>query len=129
MRSHHQAAVWIDHHEARVFHVRAGDIDVSPIGAPHRHVQRHPKDTRAERQHPEDERRFFHDVAEALADADQILVLGPSTAKLQLLRYLREHAPLVEQRVVAVETVDHPTDRQLVAQVKAYFDPRAAETR
>jgi hypothetical protein len=38
-----------------------------------------------------------------------------------LLRYLREHNHLLEARVVGVETVDHPTDGQLVAHAKKYF--------
>jgi hypothetical protein len=29
-------------------------------------------------------------------------------AKLELLRYLHRHAPEVEARILAVETVDHP---------------------
>ena len=128
MSSPRQAAVWIDHHEARIFHVGAGGADVL-IGAPHHHILRHSKDPRVEHRHPEDQRRFFHDVAAALHDAEQILVVGPSTAKLQLLRYLHEHAPLVERKVVAVETVDHPTDRQLAAYVKEHFEPRPAEAR
>jgi stalled ribosome rescue protein Dom34 len=74
-------------------------------------------------------RRFFHDVAEGLRDAERILVMGPSTAKLQLLRYLREHEADLERRVVGVETVDHPTDRQIVAYVKAYFLADVAKKR
>jgi len=122
MTSHRQAAVWIDHQEARIFHVEAERFDESTIGAPHRHIHRHPKGPTAEHHHPDDQHQFFQDVADALRDAEQILVLGPSTAKLQLLRYLHEHARAVEQRVVGLETVDHPTDRQIVAYVSRYFN-------
>lgn len=122
MISHRQAAVWIDHQEARIFHVEAERFDESAISAPQRHIHRHPKGPTAEHHHPDDQRRFFHDVADALRDAEQILVIGPSTAKLQLLRYLHEHARAVEQRVVGLETVDHPTDRQIVAYVSRYFN-------
>jgi hypothetical protein len=47
---------------------------------------------------------------------------GPSTAKLQFERYLHEHDRALEVKIVGLETVDHPTDAQLVAYVKEYFD-------
>jgi hypothetical protein len=34
---------------------------------------------------------------------------------------VHEHDRALEPRVVGVETVDHPTDRQLVAYAKKYF--------
>jgi hypothetical protein len=61
-------------------------------------------------------------VTKALADAHDILVVGPSTAKLELLRYVHRHARALEPRIVGVETVDHPTDRQLADYVRRYFD-------
>jgi hypothetical protein len=30
----------------------------------------------------------------------------------------------LEAKIVGVETVDHPTDRQLVAHARHYFDPK-----
>jgi stalled ribosome rescue protein Dom34 len=117
-----RAAVWIDHHEARIFHVEAGSVDESWIQAPRRHVLRHEKGPAEERRHPDDARRFFHDVSVGLRDADQILVMGPGTAKLQLLRHLREHERELERRVVGVETVDHPSDRQIAAYVRRYYE-------
>ena len=121
MSSHLKAAVWIDHHEARILHVDAAGFDEALLDAPSRHVHRHPLGAAEAHRHPDDLRRFLRDVADALRDADQILVVGPSTAKLQLLRHLHEHEPVMERRVLGVEAVDHPTDRQLVAYVKRYF--------
>ena len=121
MSSHLKAAVWIDHHEARILHVDAQGFDATQIDAPSRHVHRHPLGAAEAHHHPDDLRRFLHDVAEALRDAEQILVLGPSTAKLQLLRYLHEHEPTIERKILGIESVDHPTDRQLIAYVRRYF--------
>jgi hypothetical protein len=42
-------------------------------------------------------------------------VVGPSTAKLQFIRYAAKKDRTLEPRIVGVETVDHPTDRQLGA--------------
>lgn len=121
MSSHLNAAVWLDHQEARILHVDAAGFDEALIAAPTRHVHRHPPGAAEERTHPADLPRFFGEVAGALRDAEQILVVGPSTAKLQFLRYLHDHEPAIERKVLAVETVDHPSDNQLVAYVKSYF--------
>ncbi|HEY4119999.1 MAG TPA: hypothetical protein VGM56_19175 [Byssovorax sp.] len=120
MTSHIHAAVWLDHQEAKIFHVDAHSLDEATLRAPRAHVHRHAKGPGEERERPEDLRDFFKHIAAAIEDADEILLLGPSTAKDQLLHYLGEHGSLAA-RVVAVETVDHPTDPQLQAHAKRHF--------
>jgi stalled ribosome rescue protein Dom34 len=116
-------AVWMDGAEARVFHVGEEAFDESTVSSPTHHVHRHPKDqlTRT-RNHPDDAHRYFHTLADALKAAEHILLLGPSTTKLRFLRYLQKNDPSLESRVVGLETVDHPTDRQIAAYVRQYFD-------
>ncbi len=48
-------------------------------------------------------------------------MVGPAKAKLELIRYLHKHAHALGTKVVGVETVDHPTDGQLVAYARTYF--------
>src|SRR5208283_2322976 len=117
----HPTAVWIDHHEARIFSAKAGEFDESTVRSPAQHVHRHPKGPTAEHNHPDDVHRFFHDVARALEGADPILIVGPSTAKLQFFRYVQKHEHALEPRIAGLETVDHPTDAQIVAYAKRYF--------
>jgi stalled ribosome rescue protein Dom34 len=121
MTTHAGSAVWIDHHEARILRVAEEIFSESIVEAPHRHVHHHPKGSTQEHRHPEDMRHFFADVTTALDGAEKILILGPSTAKLQFLRYLRDHASAVEPHVVGIETADHPTDRELLAHIRHYF--------
>jgi hypothetical protein len=116
-----RAAVWLDHHEARVFHVDLDGFDEQTLRAPTHHFHRHPKGPSEPHAHPDDEHRFFAEVAKALATAEEILVLGPSTAKAAFLRYLEGHHPGVTGKVVGVETTDHPTDGQIVAHVRTHF--------
>ena len=104
-------AVWMDGEEAKVFHVRAKGFDEATVQSPEHSVHRRPKDPH----------RFFPELAGTLKDAERILVLGPSTAKLLFLRYLRKSAPALEARVVGLETADHPTDGQIAAHVRRYF--------
>ena len=115
------AAVWIDHQEAKIFHVDAAATDPSIVHThPHRHVKRHPTVT-AEHAHPADAQHFYDEVAKALADVEEILIVGPGTAKLELIKHVHKNERTLEPKIVGVETVDHPTDGQLVAYVRKYF--------
>ena len=110
-------AVWIDHKEAKIFHIEPEGFDAKTIAAPRHHLTR-----KAEEQgRHAGSKRFFDSVAEALENAEEILVVGPSSAKLDFLRHLHQHSAGLERRILGVETLDHPTDGQLVAYVRDYF--------
>lgn len=113
-------AVWIDHNEAKIYHIDAKSFDASNVLAPGRHVRRHPTVT-AEHNHPADAKHFYDDVVNALADAEAILVVGPGVAKLELIKHVHKHHAALEPKIIGVETVDHPTDGQLVAHARRYF--------
>ena len=122
---HYHAIVWLDHAEAKVFAFNADDVELKTL---------HPHDHRAHIHHKANtvgsgkeaaDPHYLHQIAEALATAGEILVVGPGGAKLELIRHLHKHDPQVEKKVVGVETVDHPTDKQIVAYARKYF--RAAD--
>jgi len=83
--------------------------------------RRHPKGESGAKEHPEDEKRFFHELVGALAAYQHILILGPSTAKLAFVQYVHEHERALESRIEGVETVDHPTAAQVAAFGKRFF--------
>jgi stalled ribosome rescue protein Dom34 len=114
-----RVAIWIDHHEANVFHVDATRYRVSTILAPTRE-SRHEKMV-YERDHPADAQRFFHEVARAVEDATEILVLGPATAKLEFVKHVERHDRAVRARIVGVESADHPSFGQIVALARKHF--------
>jgi hypothetical protein len=91
------AVIWIDHKEARVFHVYPEAIEATRVLAPQHHLHRHPD------------------------GVDALLIVGPSSAKLEFFRYLHEHDRPLEAKVVGVESADHPTDGEIVARAKSYF--------
>jgi len=63
-------------------------------------------------------------VVELLQGAHEILVVGPGSAKLELIRHIHKHDHVMEPKVMGVETVDHPSDGQLVAYARKYFKAR-----
>jgi hypothetical protein len=96
-------------------------FDEQKLHAPEHHFHRHPKGPTEPHARPEDERRFFAEVAKALGAAEEILVFGPSTAKSEFLHYVQDHASGLSGKITGVETADHPTDAQIVAHVRSHF--------
>jgi hypothetical protein len=50
-----------------------------------------------------------------------VLITEPANAKTELVEHIRVHDPQLTKLIVGVETVDHPSDPQLVAHAKKYF--------
>jgi stalled ribosome rescue protein Dom34 len=123
--SNHHAAVWLDHNEARIFHVTASTFDEAVVHAviqsPKAHTQLHRKSGPTDGHRAAENRPYYHAVAAALEDADAVLVLGPSTAKLELIKHAHRRDPKLEAKIIGIETVDHPTNGQLAALVRRYF--------
>lgn len=115
-------AVWIDHKEAHVFQIDQDEANKTTVrAAPQSIHHRHPKGPEGAREHPDDAQRFYHEVATSLVGSEQVLIVGPSTAKLEFIRHVHKHDHLLDPKIVGIETVDHPTDGQLVAYAKNYF--------
>ena len=66
-------------------------------------------------------RHFFHAVVEAIGGAGAVLIGGPANAKHELFKHIQRHAPQLLPRIAAVETLDHPSDGELVAHARKYF--------
>ena len=115
------AVIWIDHKEARIFHLHPDATDETAILAPQHHLHRHPLGPADVRGSAEAARRFFKEVARALEGADALLIVGPASAKLEFFRYLHEHDRHLEAKVVGVESADHPTDGEIIARARSCF--------
>ena len=119
--SHFHAVVWIDHSEAHVIHFSPDDVEQFVVRPNHPHHKVHSTaGTLGDGTAPVD-KDFFHRVAQALAGAQEILVVGPAQAKLQLVKHIHAHDTALVPKLIGVETVDHPTDAQLVAYARKYF--------
>lgn len=77
---------------ARLRSRRASD-QASIVNAPRSPPRRKAKHQEVRvRNRPDDEHQFFHEVARAL-EGEQVLLVGPSKAKLHFVRYLQRHEP------------------------------------
>ena len=121
MPTHFHAIVWIDHSQAKVFHIglsREDEITLHPH-LPTRHI--HHKANSIGSGHAGLDKEFFAQVMNVVADAGEILIIGPANAKTELAKYLRDQHPKVGERIIAIETADHPSDREIVAYAKQHF--------
>ena len=118
--NHHHGAVWIDHQEAKIYQVEAASFDVTKVTAPHHHVTR----KASEQGMHSDADGYYREVAQALKGTSALLIVGPSSAKLDFIRHLQRHDHTLEASICGVETLDHPTDPQLVAYVRHYFEDK-----
>jgi stalled ribosome rescue protein Dom34 len=104
-----------------VFHFSPSDVErlVLHPDNPTRHI--HHKANSIGSGHAAEDHNFLHAVAQAIADAGEILITGPANAKNELVKHIDQHDHDLMKKIVGVETVDHPSDGQLVAHARHYF--------
>jgi stalled ribosome rescue protein Dom34 len=119
--NHYHVIVWIDRSEARVFGVGITDADHQLIRthAHQRHL--HHKANSGDSGHAPIDKEFFERIAQSLSAAGALLITGPASAKTEFVNFLKAHHPRLAQRVSAVETLDHPSDGELVAIARKFF--------
>ncbi len=108
------AVVWLDHHSANILQFDTEHVESEKIKASSRHTKQHGSAVRTEHE-------FYADVCEALKDINEILITGSSTAQADFRHYVEKHRPALAPAIVGYETVDHPSDKQLVALARQFF--------
>ena len=126
--------LWIDHRKAVIVAVtdegeemgltiskvekqlrRSGD---SPLKGPYEALQV-PADDSREKKLTGQLNIYYDAVIASIRDADSILLFGPGEAKGELQERIEKSK--LRGRIVAVETVDKMTVRQIAAKVRQYF--------
>jgi stalled ribosome rescue protein Dom34 len=124
MSAHHDhAVVWIDHREARVFHFTPTDVERLVLHPDHPTLHLHHMANSLGNGHAAEDRAYLEAVAQSIANAGAVLIAGPGNAKTELVKHVHEHSPKL-MSLIGVETVDHPSDAQLVAYARKYFTAR-----
>jgi hypothetical protein len=129
-----KAGVWIDHRKAVIVVVGPAEEHTAFIDSNvEKHLERSGdsplKGPYESRQVPPDDRRqmaltgefnaYYDAVIAAVRNVESLIIFGPGEAKGEFKKRLEKH--MLGGRVVAVETVDKMTDRQIAAKVRNYF--------
>ena len=111
--------LWIDHEQVRIYEV--GKDESKKTRLFERHVDHHTHSfDNLDKDHQA--RAFFDRIATLLMGGSKILVIGPGVQKLHFCQYLRDRFAEIAKDVVGCETVDHPTDNQIVAMARKFFE-------
>ena len=123
-----QAGVWIDHRKAVIIIVtESGEAIKEIISNMEKHVRftggRGSEDGSSEdvrdRQFENRLNSYYDEVVAVLRDADTLQIFGPGEAKGELEKRI-EHAGL-KAHILAIETMDKLTVRQIAAKVRERF--------
>lgn len=113
--SYNHVVVWLDHSEAHIIHFNAE-------AAENEHIKLHAKHTHSGTSSDGQANSEFREkIVHSIAEAREILIVGPGLEKLALMKHIIKHHHDVSERVMSVETVDHPTDGQLLKYARKYF--------
>jgi len=65
--------------------------------------------------------KYLHAVMQSVNESKEILILGPGSAKLELIKHAHQHDAKIAEKIVGVETVDHPSDKEILAHARKFF--------
>jgi len=108
------SVICIDHHSAQVLQFDSEQVQTQKVKAHTHHTRQHGSSVRTEHE-------FFGEVCDALSGIAEVLMTGSHTAQADFRHYVEKHRPAVGQHIVGWETVDHPTEGQLLAFARQYF--------
>ncbi|MBP1205098.1 stalled ribosome rescue protein Dom34 [Duganella sp. 1411] len=115
--SFQHAVVWLDQTEAHVIHFTRDDAETEVIKT----TSQHRKAGVVGNNRAEGDTGYMDEVIAAITEAKEILVVGPGQEKLALMRHMTKSHAETADKVVSVETVDHPNDGQLLTYARKYF--------
>src|SRR2546430_9724723 len=103
MSSHHfHAVIWIDHHQARVFHFSPTDVERLVLHPDHPTKHIHHKANSIGSGHASEDHAFLEAVAQSIADAGAVLVTGPANTKTEPGKHISPHDTRLMKTIVGV---------------------------
>ncbi|HWW06287.1 translational machinery protein [Collimonas sp.] len=119
--SFNHVVVWLDHTEAHVIQFNQDAEQHEIIKTHSKHANRRASAGKSGMADPVEQLPYFTDIANALKHSLEILIVGPGLEKMAFVKHLLRHEHELAENIVSVETVDHPSDAQLLAFARKYF--------
>jgi stalled ribosome rescue protein Dom34 len=112
----------MDSKEAKIFKLVPGEARKAQVKLHGHKHHAHPHGHHdASQMHAETD-KLCGEVSSVVKDANELLVMGPGEAKVHFKKYLEKHfAGGLFKKLVGVETVDHPTENQIVEKARGFF--------
>ncbi len=134
-----EVGLWLDHREAIIVILTDGGEEIKRIASSSGKHMRYSGSTHSKTPEglkevtSEDQRdrkfgnqlnQYYDEVIGAIRDADSIQIFGPGEAKGELEKRIAHEG--LKAHILAVETMDKMTDRQVSAKVRGNFLPGGA---
>ncbi|ESQ86686.1 hypothetical protein ABAC460_22425 [Asticcacaulis sp. AC460] len=110
-----RAVITVDPHKAQITRINAEAHHSRFLKASGKSTPQHNSDVRHAHE-------FFAAVCDDLAGLEQVLVTGGHTGLSEFKHYVTSHRPALVNHIVGYETINDPTEGQLVAYGREYFD-------
>jgi stalled ribosome rescue protein Dom34 len=115
------AVIWIDHQEAHVMFLSKDASEAEIIKSKSTHTHLHHKANEIGSGKVALDSKYLHSVMQAVNESKEILILGPGSAKLELIKHAHQHDAKIAEKIIGVETVDHPSDKEILAHARKFF--------
>lgn len=109
-----QYSVWLDHQYAYIYKFTNEGVDEMTLKADAHHS--------GDNKHRADE-KFYHAIASKLTDADELVLLGPGTAKEQFKHHCeKHHHKKLAKAVIGTKAMEgHPTKAMMMQEARNIF--------
>ena len=108
------AVVLIDHHSALLLKFSADEVQSEKVKEHKQYTRQHHSGVRTEHE-------FFGEVCDAVEGRAEVLVVGAHQAQADFKHYVEKHRPALTPHIVGWQTVDHPSDGELLALARKFF--------
>ena len=116
--------IWIDHSSAHLMEYKPDPIKTKIIASKFNHEDREQGLARSEKLMHKKERHFqaeyYKELAEEIEKYDDVILFGPTDAKVELLNLLRTNHRFAKINI-EIQQTDKMTDNQQHAYVREYF--------
>jgi len=85
------AVIWIDHKEAHIMFLSEAASEAEIIRSKSTHAHLHHKANEIGSGRVALDSKYLHSVIEAVKESKEILILGPGSAKLELIKHAHKH--------------------------------------
>ena len=94
------AVIWIDHKEAHVMFLSETASEAEIIKTKSTHPHLHHKGGEIGSGRVALDSKYLHSVIESVVESKEILVIGPGSAKLELIKHAHHHDPKIAEKIV-----------------------------
>lgn len=102
--------IWIDHKHATAFEFTASGVQEKSMKNAGNDDKEHMK-------------KFFHDVANSLGSPDQLLIVGPGTAKDEFKHHIEDHHASLKKAIVGTEVLkSNPHKSEILTVSRKFFN-------